>query len=128
MVISVIGAPLADDDAAAAVDDDADAVPALDELDELELLLPHAATASALATVTTSTTRRWFTASLLIRFTTSRQLKAALNDDGRHQSRTVTARVADVKPPTIRFGFSPTRRQPSRNRARSSHKHRADPN
>ena len=38
------------------------------ELEELEPLLPHAATASALAMVTTSATRRWFTASLLNRF------------------------------------------------------------
>jgi hypothetical protein len=78
MVMSVIGAPPVDEDALADDDvpdaDDAGAAPELEEL-ELLLLLPHAATASALATVTTSTTRRWFTASLLSRFTTSRQLK-----------------------------------------------------
>jgi hypothetical protein len=71
IVISLIGAPLAADDVGADDDDavaDADADGAAAELDELEPLLPHAAAASALAMVIASTTRRWFTASLLNRF------------------------------------------------------------
>jgi hypothetical protein len=73
IVMSLIGAPPAaaeldaDDVAAAGEDDEAL------ELDEFELLLPHAATPSALTIVTTSTTRRWFTASLLSRSSTSRR-------------------------------------------------------
>ena len=51
IVISLIGASLADDDAPP------------EALEELELLLPHAATPSAPTTLIASTTRRWFTAS-----------------------------------------------------------------
>jgi hypothetical protein len=68
MVISLIGAPLAADDPAADDDADDDGDDAAAELEELELPLPHAATASALTIVLASTTRRWFTASLLSRF------------------------------------------------------------